>query len=315
MDRREFLAAGATLAIATAGGCTGCAQMPTASLRMDSITDAKITEKVTYGRESANSEERQLVADAIENQTASAEGTEPPFPADKPFVHDGSVLRLSYEVVESKPATVFHFTLDPAEGSVQDDETIRYEDLPAVDKEKFARNGWDDGGFFGFGSALRYLDSQIPESALVPEPEYSVVVWNEDDRGRFEVDSSHSTELKTYRYESMQVHPSASEYGEEVRQKYAFTLSSLTDPEREIVRKAIESEHGYSVPPDESLPDAAWRLAKRFRAHDEVRYAWEDERGDTRPIDGTYLVRYDGEVYWTRIHVSSEMRTSATEDA
>lgn len=314
MDRREFLVAGATLALTTAGGCTGCARAPTASLRMETITDEEVAKRVTYRSESADPDQRQLVTDAIANGTATAEGTEPPFPADRPFVYNGSVYRLSHEVVESKPATVFHFTLNPAEESVPDDEKIRFEDLPAVDRRKFARNGWADPEFLGFGSSLRYLDDEIPESALVPDPENPVVVWGEEARGRFEVDGSYATELKTYRYGAEQVHPSASEYGAEIRREYAFSLSNLTNPERDVVREAIENERGYSVPHDESLPDAVWRLAERFRPREEVRYAWEDDRGETRPIDGTYLVRYDGEVYWTRIHVSRAMRPSTTRE-
>lgn len=323
MDRREFLATGATLAIAAAGGCTGCAQMPTASLRMDAISDAEIAEKVTHDLESEDSLRYQLVSDAVENESETVEDTEPPFPANRSFVYDGSVHRLSHEVVESKPATVFRFTLNPADETVTDDESIRYENLPAVDRKNLDY----DGSFLGFGSSMLYLDSEISESVLVPDPQYSVIVWGEDDRGRFEVDGSHSTELKTYRYESEQVHPSAEQFGEQVRQKYEFTLSGLSDAEREIVREAIDSEQGYTVPPDESLPDSVWRLAKRFRTHEEVRRAWEDgaeneagesvDGGDTETtpapsIPGTYLVRYEGEVYWANVYVTREMTTATT---
>ncbi|WP_137285973.1 hypothetical protein [Halorussus salinisoli] len=303
MDRREFLATGATLAIATAGGCTGCAKAPAISLRMEPINDHEIAEEVTYRVEVGPSDRRRLVADAVGEESVTVEDTDAPFPADEPFVYDGSVYRLSYEIVESKPATTFQFTLDPAEGSVSESETIRYDELPAVDREKLDY----DGSFLGFGSSLLYLDSEIPDSALVPDPERSVIVWDSETKGRFEVDGSIETDLKTYRYESEQVHPSAEEYGAQIRERYEFELSGLTDAERDIVSEAIE-ESDYSVPHDESPPDAALKLATRFRPHEEVRYAWEDEAdaAEAGRVDGTYLVRHDGELYWTSIHVSRD---------
>ncbi|MFC4451774.1 hypothetical protein [Halorussus aquaticus] len=316
MDRREFLATGATLTVAAFGGCTGCARMPAASLQMESITDAEIAEKVTHELEDGASDRRRLVADAVENGSATVEDVDPPLAANKSFVYEGSVYRLSHEVVESVPATTFHFTLDPVEGSVAESETVRYADLPAVDREKFAENGWDDGSFLGFGSSLLYLDREIPDSALVPDPERPVVVWDSETKGRFEVDDSRSTELKTYRYAAEVVDSSAERYGAEVRERYAFALSGLTSAERDIVRQAVETEDGYRVPPDETPPDAMWKLAKRFRPHEEVRYAWEDEEdaGGSGRIDGSYLVRRDGEVYWTSVHVSRDQFTTTANE-
>ncbi|NHN61211.1 MULTISPECIES: hypothetical protein [Halorussus] len=308
MDRREFLASGATLAIAVAGGCTGCARAPAASLHMEQITDAGIAEKVTYRLDEGPSERNRLVADAVENDSATVGDTDPPLPANRSVVYDDAVYRLSREVVASAPATAFSFTLDPVDESVSESETVRFEDLPAVDREKFAARGWADGGFLGVGSSLRYREGEISESALVPEPEHSVIVWNAETRGRFEVDGSRETSLKTYRYEAEQVNPSAEAYGATIRERYAFELSGLSSEERDVVSQAIEDEGGYYVPGGEKPPDAVWNLGERFRSQEEVRYAWEDDEDDSPSgrVDGTYVVRYDGEVYWTRIRVSRE---------
>lgn len=316
MDRREFLAAGASAAIAFGGGCTGCAQSPSASLRMDPVTDAGIARRVTYRIEADEDDERyRIAAEAVEDGSTTVEGTEPPLPENRPFVHDGAVYGLSLDVTSSVPATSFSFTLDPVEGSAPDDETVRYGDLPAVDREKFARNGWADGGFLGFGSSVLYLDGEIAESALVPEPEHPVIVWDGGTKGRFEVGGSYDTRLETYRYRSRVVDPSASAFGAEVRDRYAFALQGLTAAEREVVREAIEAEYGYSVDPDETPPDAVWRLADRFLPHEEVRPVWEwgDEGGsgdrDGDP-SGEYVVRYGGEVYWTSFRVPERTATA-----
>lgn len=318
MDRREFLASGATLAVAVAGGCTGCARAPAASLHMEPTTDAEIAERVTYRLDEGSSERYRLVADAVENDAATVKDTDPPLPANRSVVYEDAVYRLSREVVDSAPATAFSFTLDPVEGSVAERETVRFEDLPAVDREKFAARGWADGDFLGFGSSLRYRESEIPKSALVPDPEHSVIVWDAETKGRFEVDGSRETSVKTYRYNAEQVNDSAADYGAKIRERYAFELSGLSSGERDIVSQAIEDQGGYYVPGGEEPPDAVWDLAEQFRSQEEVRYAWEDDEDDSPSgrVDGTYVVRYDGEVYWTRVRVSREgMTTTATEDS
>jgi hypothetical protein len=321
MDRRDFLATGAALAIGVAGGCTGCARGPEVSLEMESVSDAEIARRVTHPLEAAEDSDRyRLVADAVENGTATETGTEPLFPADGPFVYDGAVYRLDREVTASKPATEFFVTLDPAEGSADESATVRYGDLPAVDRGTFERRGWDDGGVLGFGTSLLYLESEIPDSALVPEPERPVIVWDAGAKGRFQVDGSRETALRTYRYAAEEVHPSAERYGRDVRERHAFALSGLSDGERDIVERARagsegeDGARGYAVSPGEAIPRAAWDLADRFRGREEVRRAWEDDGSVDASASGTYLVRYGDEVYWTRLYLDRDetARSSAT---
>lgn len=316
MDRREFLATGASLTIAAAGGCTGCAAGPSASLRMDAVDDAAIAERATMRLEADEDNERyRIAADAVEEGSVTVDGTGPPFTANRSFVYEGGVYELRSEVMEERPATSFGFTLNPAEESVDAAETVRFEDLPAVDREKFAERGWaGDDPFLGFGSSLLYLDSEIPKSALVPEPERSVIVWDEDSRGRFTVDDSHETSLKTYQYEARTVNPSAADYGANIREEYAFTLEGLSEAEREIVTEAVDAEHGYQVPAEESLPDALRRLADRFRTQEEIHRAWDDSERDETSVSGDYVVAYDGAVYWTRVNVPNSTSTKTTRD-
>lgn len=116
--------------------------------------------------------------------------------------------------------------------------------------------------------------------------------------------------MQTYRYSSSVVHPSAAEFGREVRREFAFTLDGLSSGERDMVSTAI-SERRVTVAAGESIPDAWWRLAKRFRPQPEVRRQREDSATRKQTASGRYVVRYEGAAYWTQFHLDrSEMTTT-----
>lgn len=145
MNRRSFLASGATLAIGLTGGCTGCAQVPTARVSMEPVTDEEIAERATYSEDLTPENDRyQFVRRVVENESVTSEGTEPTLPQNHTVVFDGTVYRFAHEVVSSEPATSYQFTLDPVEGEVASSETIRYDELPEVDRRKLAERGLDD---------------------------------------------------------------------------------------------------------------------------------------------------------------------------
>ena len=89
--------------------------------------------------------------------------------------------------------------------------------------------------FLGFGTFLLYLNEEIPNSALVPDPKYSGIVWDAETRGRFTVNGSYKTELNTYQYSSWVVNTSAEKYGKQIRQNRVFELSGLSEKQRDIV--------------------------------------------------------------------------------
>ena len=241
MNRRQFLGSGAALTTAAIAGCTGAqsiagvGRVPTASLRMYPITDTEIAKEVTY--DSSVGDPHTMDTDVITEGSTTAKDTEPPFPENRPFVFDGSVYELSYEVTNSQPATSFHIILDPVEGPVESSQIIQYQDLPAVDKEVFRGRGWDDIEFLGFGTSILYLDDAILSSVLVPDPEYSIIAWSSETRGRFSVEGSHETTLKTYQYTSSVVNESAEDYGQSIREQHQFAFESLTEEQRGFFRK------------------------------------------------------------------------------
>ncbi|MFC4360588.1 hypothetical protein ACFO0N_21800 [Halobium salinum] len=322
MNRRRFLASGAALAVAAAGGCTGCARSPSASLSMDPVTDAAVVERVTSDlAEEGNGDRYTLIRDTVANGSATVERTEPPLPEGVPFVYAGAVYELAHEVVSSTPSTSFQITLNPADGDPDPAEVVRFEALPAVDRRKFEARGWD-GEFLGFGTTMLYLDDEIPASALVPDPERPIIEWDSETRGRFTVDGSYDRPLHTYRYTAELLYESAADLGETLRERYAFTLSGLENGEREIVETAISDEGGYTAPPDEAVPEAMSRLAARFREHEQVPRLSELRDGevddepterdaDAQSASGTYLVRYRGQVYYTSLFVRESTTTAS----
>lgn len=321
MHRRRFLASCGTLLTTAASGCfyggnmSRVVHLPTAHLEMERVSDTEVARHVTYEEYSdGTGTDTDLLATILEDGSATEQGTEPPLYEGRPFVHDGAVYELSHEVVDTTPATSFSITLNPVEGPVADGETVDYEDLPPVDRETFERRGWDDTDFLGFGTSVLYRDADVPDSALVPEPEHPVVVRSDGTRGRFAVRDSYDNDLRTYRYEVSQVHGSAAEFGRSVREAHEFELSGLSAAERDVVESAIQSEDGYhyrSGEDSDSLPRTVSRLAERFRDRNVVEDVW-DTGVDDSGVTGRYLVRYRGDVYWTFFRVAPP-RDSTTE--
>lgn len=329
MDRRSFLATGVSLAGVLSAGCTGCAGRSRTSLSMVPVSDADIARRVTprlvprVGAEADQpDEEVRLVESALAGERPTAQGTSPPVPETEAFVADGRVYSLSHEVIESDPATTFPFTLNPVDGSVSESESIPIGELPEVDREQLAEFGLLDESdpFLGFGSTMLYLDSELPASMLVPEPEFPILVWPEA-AGRLEVDEGYDSELKTYRYTTSLVAESAAEYGRRIRDDHEFRLSGLSAEEREIVREAMRrpreryrdveenasateggelDEEGYVVGEDETAPPALRSLFRRFESE---RGLYDDPGEQER--QGTYLVRYEEQVYWTVVRVGA----------
>lgn len=282
-----------------AAGSNGAAELPTASLSMEPIDDAGIPSRVLYDATPEGSGERtpgRELLDRLERDgSATVEGTRPPLPGDRPLVYGGTVYRLAYEVTAETPATRFSVTVDVVNGDEREGRTVAFADLPAVDREVFERNGLASGEVVGVGTTLLYTDAEAERSALVPETDVSVIEWASGGEAEWVVDDAHGTTLDTYRYTVEGTTP-ASEFGARVRERFVWELSGLSDAERGIVEAAVEDR--YVVPPEEAPPRALESLVERFRPHDRVEESTSEYRDR---LSGPYLVRYDGDPYWTRL--------------
>jgi hypothetical protein len=301
MQRRRFLATAAALTVTA--GCVDsplddgmAAEAPTASLSMEAVSDAEVARKLVRGE--LPDEERAMVAEVVENETATfAWHQDPPVHTSRPVVHDGVVYDLSWTETDSRPVTNYAVKIDIPRTTPGPSETVRFADLPAADRAVFEREGFADAGPIGVGTTFTYTPDEVSASVLVPDPEYDYIAWEGGETAEWIVDDGWDGEQKRYRYEAERV-ATAAEYGADVRETYAFELSGLGDPERDVVEEAIDSEHGYTVPPDATPSPALARLVDRFREQDEVAVHDEPNPGPS----GRYLVEYDGETYWTDLH-------------
>lgn len=320
MRRRQVLASASLLPVA---GCLGlgpgggngsldmAAELPTASLSMDAVTEADVARKLTHHEMS--DDERTVLDRVVDGQRTTGWHLEPPVHTSIPALHEGTVYRLSTTVADSKPATVYSVVVDVPDRTPAPDEVVTFDDLPAADRETFAARGLDDGGFVGFGTTFVYTPDEADQSVLVPDSEYGYIRWEDGTTASWAVDGSWETELKRYRYTAEGL-GSADEYGGRIRDRYTFELSGLPTDERDIVGEAREAEDGYTVDTDATPSSAFESLVDRFRPHDEVA-VHDDPDPD---VSGSYLVRYEGAVYWTSLRLSSDAEGSedghATDD-
>lgn len=333
MRRRALLASGAALlplagcvsairdGSSSSAGSNGAARLPTASLSMEPIEVAELPSKVCYTvpTEYGTGEptpEGQLIERAERDGSATVERTREPLPDDRPIVYRDAVYQLDYEVVAETPATDFSVKIDVVTGDEPDGRTVRFSELPEVDREVFARRGFDTGEVVGIGTTLLYTDAQVERSALVPETDIVIIEWANGNRAEWVVDGSHETTLNTYRYTIAETTP-ASEYGSRIRERYEWGLSGLSEAERDVVETAIREERGpnetpsraYVVGPEETPPEPLVALVDRFRSHDRVR---EDEAQYRNAVAGPYLVRYEGTLYWAQLSVYGPPLVSPT---
>jgi hypothetical protein len=116
---------------------------------------------------------------------------------------------------------------------------------PEVDRQHLApiltddaqpsQDGYDVGVDYGTAEDV------ANESVFVPDRQYDILTYNET-RHRVAVNSRSAPEAE-YRYEVTPVASSVEAFADLVREQYLFTLTGLSEAEREVVDKAIDG--GY----------------------------------------------------------------------
>jgi hypothetical protein len=311
MRRRALLTTAATSLPAVVAGCTtpggfggsnAAAEAPTARLELTTIADVELPTKVLYTVQPAEGDdETARLFDRILDGGSTTKATRPPLPEQRHIAYQDGVYELTYEVLEETPATRYSVKVDIVTGSVSDADAIQFAALPEVDQEEFAAHGLADGDPVGIGTTFLYTDADREQSVLVPESEYSYITWDDGTEAEWVVEDAYETTLNTYRYTAEHV-ATAADYGQQMREQFTFELAGLPDAQREIVEMAI-TDGQYTVGPDETPSEALVALADRFRGHEQVHGLDEDGEGD---LSSTYLVQYEGEVYWTTLVVQRD---------
>ena len=317
MRRRGLLRTTAMSLPAILAGCispggldrsNAVAEVPTARVELTPIADAKLPTKVLYSvRPTDGDDETAQLFDQILDSGATTKATRPPLPEQQHITYQDGVYELSYDVVEETPATRYSVKVDIVTGSVTETEAIQFADLPTVDQDEFAAHGLADGEPVGIGTTFLYTDAESEQSVLVPESAYSYITWEDGTEAEWGVDDAYDTTLNTYQYTAEQV-ATAADYGQQMRERFAFELSGLPEAQRDIVETAI-TDGPYVVGPDETPSDALVALTDRFRGQEQARGLDQDGEGD---LSGTYLVRYRDTVYWTTLVVQRDAFQTTT---
>lgn len=282
--------------VALLAGLSGCSAA--GSLSLSPVDDRALAEAASHPvpTDAPPDDDERVVQRAIENGTATAVGDDPPVDEQLPFRHDGRFYALDYAENGTAPGYDVGVRIDYNASSV-DGAVVDYEDLPAVDREvlEFAltRARPDDERLeegYDIGVGGIYTEGDAESSVLVPTQEYDAVRY-EGEAYPIDVEAER-TDLTVYRYEAELVAEDHETYADSLRNRHEFELSDLSDAERTVVEDALNGTN-YIEDSDNEAFDS---LVDRFRAQDPVE---ETDYG------GSYVVRYDGELYWAEIDYGS----------
>lgn len=281
-SRRHFLAAAGALAAGTFAGCAH----PAGRLELTAVDDGELAALASRDLADTSATTRGVLERAVEtgNATGAARiGT------NRPVVHDGVYYDIQRSVVSTRTVPAFDVRIDYDPSSV-DGPVVDYDDLPAPDRRALAdllpsSERRVDG--FEVGASVRYATAEVNASVVVSDPGYEFVRYG-GEIYELRVDGPEQAEVHTYRYRATERAADAAAFAAALRERYLFVLEDLTEAEREMLRWAIHGEYYAENADDETFRS----LLDRLRAHDPV---YGTDSG------GSWLVKYDGTVYWTEL--------------
>lgn len=281
MERRALAALGLLVLVALAG-CSAAG-----SLSMEVGTDQRIAEEASRSAAADHpDDDRAVVRRAIGNGSATVTDGSPPVERGLPFAYQGGYYEVDWNVTDSRPATSVSVEMD-YNGTAPASETVGYDAISPRDRELLSGllpprterrvDGYD------IGAGGTYTEAERNRSVLL-SGEYEAV--------RFEGETypvaveTEPTTLQTYRYTATPVADSTAAYADRLRERHLFTLSGLSEDERAVVEEAINENGSYYA---ESDDDEAFRgVLEKFDGRSAI---------ESTEYHGTWLVRYDGEVY------------------
>jgi hypothetical protein len=282
MRRRRFLTTGTALLSVAIAGCGH----PSVVLDMEDATAEDIADEVSMTVE-PGSEEHTVVTSAVENGSATRTGRYELFDRTDAVRVGDAFYAVSETRLESSEVTVYEVLVDfdPDDTTAELGE-IRYEDLPETDRQRLEsivsedpprQDGYEIGVSYGTAEDVGN------RSVFVPERKYDILV-HDGDRYRIGVESR-TTSQAEYRYEVMEVAPDVGTFADQVRDRYLFTLSGLSEAEPDVVEEAIDG--GYFE------DDEAFRsVTGRIREHEGI---------EVDDFYGTWLLEYENVEYLTYV--------------
>lgn len=282
MRRRQFLASGAALLPVVLAGCVH----PDVVLDLNEATADDIADEVSTTA-SPGSPEYGVVERALANGSATRRDRRELFDRDETVRFEDAFYSVSATELGRSEVTVYEVLVDfdPADATPDLGE-VAYADLPEADRERL--DPVVDGGHPGqegvdVGVKYGTAEEVGGESVFVPDQRYDVVV-HDGDRYRVAVESRTATETE-YRYEVTEVAPDVASFADQVRERYLFALTGLSDAERGVVENAVDGAHFEDT-------DAFRSVVDRIRDHEGIRVS---------DAYGTWLLEYEGVEYVTYV--------------
>ncbi|MFU1782589.1 hypothetical protein ACM16X_14490 [Haloarcula japonica] len=283
MRRRQFLASGTALLSVAVAGCGH----PSVVLDMDEATAADIADEVSMSP-GPESTEYTVASEAIKNGSTTRRGRYELFDQTDTVRIDDAFYEVSETALESSDVTVYEVRIDfdPADSTAEIGE-IAYEELPAVDRQRLdpiisddnppSGDGYDVG--VGYGTAEEVGDGSV----FVPERQYDIIAY---DGNRYRVTVSTRTTAETeYRYEATEIASGVDSFADQIRDQYLFTLTGLSEAEREVVEEAIDGGYFEDNEAFQSVTD-------RIREHEGI---------EVTDSYGTWLLSYEQVEYLTYV--------------
>lgn len=231
---------------------------------------------------------------------------------------NGTFYELTHETTGHTPAMAYPIEFEatvPATTSVDDDETIAFDALPAADgsalrtgliNELWRRLSQTEGRVSG-DEELVYpaTSSGSTDSLLVPTPEYDTVRYKD---GQIQVSvtgEATETRLHSYRLEGSTVATSEETYVTDVLTRsrtdaVRLEASTLTDRQHDILQAAIDQEYGHDQPIDDASSTYRTLVVRLFAPGS------DPESVDLVGLSGSEaMVVYDGTLYRATYTVST----------
>jgi len=307
VQARLILVTAATLCLLALAGCG----QPAGSLSMEPVDDEELANNASTQlseEELGDLEERdrgmRVLRQAAKNDSATVAATEPPHSANETVYRTGNrFYTLSYAAVNTTTGRQVTYRLDKNVTTNETDQTgwtvADYDDLPPIDQAMLhspvsylSRDSLEEDEVQpgGIKQDQTYSPAELNRSAIA-NGQYDAVRY-EGTLIELEVVSNKSQPLTVYRYRPRPVANGAGPYAACLRDTYAFELHGLDSDTRAVVSKATDGTYRA-----ENTSDAAFRsVLDQFHDHTAV---------SATGRSGSWLVRYDGRLYWAELRYAS----------
>ncbi|WP_434531573.1 hypothetical protein ACODNH_21550 (plasmid) [Haloarcula sp. NS06] len=303
VQARPVVVTAATLCLVALAGCG----QPAGSLSMDPVNDTELADKASTNvseEDLAATEDRdhgvRILRQAVKNDSATVAATEPPHSANETVYQTGDrFYTLSYTVVNTTTGRQVTYRLDKNVTANETDHNrltvADYDDLPPVDQSMLhstvsylSRDSLEEDEVRpgGVEKEQTYSSAELNRSAIAGG-QYDAIRY-EETLIQLEVVSNESQSLTVYRYRPVPVANGVGPYSACLRDTYGFELNGLDSDTRAVVTEATDGTYRA-----ENTSDVGFRsVLDRFHEHTAV---------SATDQSGSWLVRYDGQLYWANL--------------